>query len=151
MAPFIVSSKRHRWSDADADPERHFSSFCSGPVGLWQSRCLGFRDFFLFPLLFCYPTYFTGKFQKFFFFLEQRPNAETFSFIDVKLFNSSSWVETLSKLTSFLSSPCHLLCNLFLGHFPDAPAGLQLCRVTISFPFLHADVIESRKCGFLQN
>lgn len=125
----------------------HFAAALSvyGSHAVWASKIsLYSRRFFVTPLISL------GNFKSFFFF-EQRPNAETFSFIDVKLFNSSSWVETLSKLTSFLSSPCHLLCNLFLGNFPDAPAGLQLCRVTISFPFLHADVIVSRKCGFLQN
>lgn len=55
--------------------------------------------------------------KSFYLFFWQRPNAETFSFINVKLFYSSSWVETLSKPAFFLSYLCHLSCNLFWGIF----------------------------------
>lgn len=112
-----AQGKRHRTEitrTLNLNAHLHFSSiapalchFCGAhKAGL----CLGFSRFHSLPTAFsfCYPTYFTGK--NFECIFEDRPKKKLgrpfffFLFIDVKLFNSSSWVETLSKLTSFLSS-----------------------------------------------
>lgn len=111
----------------------------------------GLPRFLSLPVALLLPQLFHWEISKVFFFFFTKTKCWDFFLYRCQTFHSSSWVETLSKLTFFLSSLCHLSCNLFLGHFPDVPAGLQLCRMTISFSFLHADVTVSRKCGFLHN